>query len=131
MEFSTGGADYWPASMVAVRKASTKWIRRDRDYLIRNNFLVEDIPACVPGPSILLSGDVERNPGPSPPHEEATIHVGTIMNMTNFKTKSLKNREKKARMEAPELHPCILPEDEEEQDKFMEEFCILDDSGDC
>ena len=34
-------------------------------------------------------------------------------------------------MEALELHPCILPEDEEEQDKFMEKFCILDDSGDC
>ena len=56
--------------------------------------------------------------------------MGTIMNMTNFKTKSLKNREKKARMEASELHPCILPEDKQERSKFMEEFCILDDSGD-
>jgi hypothetical protein len=38
VEFSTSGVDYWAAS-VAVRKSSTKWIRRDRDYLIRMNFL--------------------------------------------------------------------------------------------
>jgi hypothetical protein len=30
VEFSTGGADYWPALM-AVRKADTTWIRCDRD----------------------------------------------------------------------------------------------------
>jgi hypothetical protein len=58
VEFSTGGSGYWPASLVAVRNASTKWVRRDRDYLIRNNFLVEDILGCVPGPNIILSGDV-------------------------------------------------------------------------
>ena len=72
---------------MAVRKASTKWIRRDRDYMIRNNFLVEDVPACVPGPSILLSGDVERNPGPSP--DQVTVHVGSIMDMTHFMAKSI------------------------------------------
>jgi hypothetical protein len=63
VEFSTGVANYWVV-LVAVRTSSTKWIRMDRDYLIRNHFLVEDIPGCVPGPNILLSGDVERNPGP-------------------------------------------------------------------
>ncbi len=54
VEFSTGGAIYWPALM-AVRKADTRWIRRDQEYLIKNNFLMEDVVASVPGPNILLS----------------------------------------------------------------------------
>jgi hypothetical protein len=43
VEFSTGGADYWTAS-VAVRGTDSKWIRKEREYLIRMKFLVLDIP---------------------------------------------------------------------------------------
>ena len=115
MEFSPGGASYWPALM-AVRKASTRWIRRDWEYMIRNNFQMEDVPASVLGPSILLSGDVERNPGPSP--DQVTVHVGSIMNMTHFMARSIGARAEKARLHHPELHPCILPENKNEARKF-------------
>ncbi len=102
VEFSTGGDSYWAA--MAVRRSSTRWIRRDRAYMIRMNFLVEDVPGAVPGPDILMSGDVERNPGPTSPVHATTISVSTIVEMKGFKDQSLLDREKKAQEEGI-LHP--------------------------
>ncbi len=113
---------------MAVKKSDARWIRRDREFLIRNNFLKEDVPAGVPGPDILLSGDVERNPGPA--IDQVTLHVGSINNMAHFMARSIQGRASRARSERPELHPCILPRDEDEGATFQDEFSVLDDAGD-
>ncbi len=126
VEFATGGNGYWAA--VAVRRSSTRWIRRDRAYMIRMNFLVEDVPGAVPGPDILMSGDVERNPGPTSPVHATTISVSTIVEMKGFKDQSLLDREKKAREEGL-LHPCIIYEDKGERVKFRNTFEISDGTG--
>jgi hypothetical protein len=128
VEFSTGGADYWTAS-VAVRGTNSKWIRKEREYVIKMKFLVLDIPACVPGPNILLGGDVERNPGPSSSMPLTTISLETIHNMHGFQKQGVKDREKKAREEAPGLHPCIIHMDIDEQNKSMDRLFLTDDEG--
>jgi hypothetical protein len=87
--------------------------------MIRMNFLVEDVPGCVP--DILMSGDVERNPGPTSPVHATAVSVGTSIEMKEFKDQSLLDREKKARDEGP-LHPCIIYEDKNEREMFMDTF---------
>ena len=49
--------------------------------------------------------------------------------MHEFRWKSIQDREKKARDEAPGLHPCIVHMDEDEREKFMEQFYLTDGSG--
>jgi hypothetical protein len=83
----------------------------------------------VPGPNILLSGDVEGNPGPTSPIRQTIISVKTIKQMHAFQVQSIKDREKNARDESPGLHPCIVLIDEDERDNFMEQFYLTNGSG--
>jgi hypothetical protein len=65
-------AEYW-TSCAAVRTTHDQpWIRFNRAYL------KEILPVLPPGPDILLSRDVERNPGPHPYPRQLGVIVYTI-----------------------------------------------------
>jgi hypothetical protein len=116
---SFAGNDYWAGCSAVLVDKDRPRVRFNRNYLVE---IVED---NSPGPNILLSGDVERNPGPprfSQSHGVSEYTLEDIVNMKAWQADKVSDRIRdatSAREEPNAIYTLVLHPGEDEPEEFQ------------